>query len=307
MWGEFKINIQNVLSIFLDNPSQGHLYEDFKHLRAETSESRIMEFLRSLVRQDILSESKLVGRPRKHTAGRKQYYINQDLDTFRNIFGFYIEKDTEMFLSSPFTNSIIQNHGFDDVFEVIQPELERSKFRDVASKSLLNHQATIEYYNKFAKNLTDELRKSHQENAKTDDQTGRYLEQIISRVAHEWSPRLYKPLTLLNEFDQLHAIKLYRKTVFKNLESLYLYFAKKSRIPKCLCDFMICDSYLSPPTSYPTFSPEMLLFSRPFERIFDDIFLIDGEGMEPVLQRAYLIYENFAEFLVELFKYGLRS
>jgi hypothetical protein len=58
---------------------------------------------------------------------------------------------------------------------------------------------------------------------------------------------------------------------------------------------MILDNYLSPLTSYPANSPKSLIFSRPFQRIYDDVFLLDETDFHKFVYRAYFIYDRFID------------
>jgi hypothetical protein len=64
---------------------------------------------------------------------------------------------------------------------------------------------------------------------------------------------------------------------------------------------------LSPLTAHPLNSTLKILFPKPFERIYEDAYLIDGEAFWVLSGRAAAIYNNFSDFLFEYFKYNSLS
>lgn len=66
---------------------------------------------------------------------------------------------------------------------------------------------------------------------------------------------------------------------------------------------MVFDNYLSPLTAYPNNDIVKILFSNPFERIYEDAYLLDGEAFWVLSGRAGAIYNDFSDFLFEYFKY----
>lgn len=55
-------------------------------------------------------------------------------------------------------------------------------------------------------------------------------------------------------------------------------------------------------TSYPLYSPSDLLYSEPFRRIFDDVYILDESDLSIFYQRALTIYEHFGDILFEYFR-----
>jgi hypothetical protein len=68
-------------------------------------------------------------------------------------------------------------------------------------------------------------------------------------------------------------------------------------IKKSLKEFIDYDIMLSPFTSYPVNDPAHILLRRPFERIYNDAFILNQSDFKGFIKRAYIIYSNFAELL----------
>jgi len=62
-----------------------------------------------------------------------------------------------------------------------------------------------------------------------------------------------------------------------------------------MMEFVDFDVILSPFTSYPRNEPSYLLSYRPFERIYDDTYLLDESDHEKFIKRANVIYSHFPE------------
>jgi hypothetical protein len=62
---------------------------------------------------------------------------------------------------------------------------------------------------------------------------------------------------------------------------------------------MELDSYLSPLTSYPVNNSLHLIFIHPFQRIYNDVFLLDKQDANRLILRAQMVYDNFDDILLE--------
>lgn len=195
------------------------------------------------------------------------------------------------------------------------------KFKKIASKALLNQPATIERYEYLAGSIRDHL--STQDRASYDtvdskelmDFPPRPLWQVVVDKEDYYDPsntdhmasRLKtissKQLNLLSDFDTLEAVALYRNTLNNELSEMLSDFAENGQISKGLYEFLISDCQLCPFTSYPVHHPRFLLFSRPFQRVFDDFYLIEDIDVVMLGDRANAIYNNFADILFEFFRY----
>ena len=131
------------------------------------------------------------------------------------------------------------------------------------------------------------------------------IEQIKSKIGYKLRPLSGKHIEFLTTFDKLESVRLYRNVVYREIVKL---FGKLSKIPslgpKSLFQFMEYDNYLSPFTSYPVQSLEIPLFSRPFQRIYDDAYLLGQDNLKILADRAFVIYNNFASVLSEFFKFS---
>jgi hypothetical protein len=63
---------------------------------------------------------------------------------------------------------------------------------------------------------------------------------------------------------------------------------------------LVFDNYLSPLTSYPVNGTLQLILSQPFQRIYDDIYLLDGEFLSLMSTRAAAVHKYFSDILFEL-------
>ena len=70
---------------------------------------------------------------------------------------------------------------------------------------------------------------------------------------------------------------------------------------------MELDSYLSPLTSYPRNDPYALIFSRPFERIYDDVYILEHNDVKLLKNRAYLVYDKFSDLIFDFAHYNSYS
>jgi hypothetical protein len=278
-----SINIRRILDWFLGNPDILCTYDDMKYLRELTSESRIREALRKLVSRKILSADNPTGRPRskkEEQERRIRYGINRDLDTFQKLFYLYFEDGMEEFLGSNYTNHIIEQHQFSDIYEIIKDKLEISRFRRVASKALLNQPATIDEFKSIPKSTIN------------------YLDEWKD-VPFYLSNLRFLDIETLRYLDPIEAVSFCRN----NLCEIFLDMHKKIGGRKIrssnevLLQFNKLDCHLSPFTSYPVYEPIELLFSRPFNRLYEDVYLLDESDFELFIERAYLVFINFVDFI----------
>jgi len=131
------------------------------------------------------------------------------------------------------------------------------------------------------------------------------VEHIKSKIGYKLRPLSSEHIELLTEFDKLEAVRLYRKVIYGEIRESFKELSKiPLLVPQCLYLFMECDNYLSPFTSYPVQSPEIPLFSRPFQRIYDDVYLLGPSDLKFLARRAFVIYKNFASFLSDFFRYS---
>ncbi len=106
---------------------------------------------------------------------------------------------------------------------------------------------------------------------------------------------LIKMLSLL---DPLAAIEFYRERLGNTYTKLYKKVTNDATfIKNSLKEFVDYDIFLSPFSSYPVNDPAHILLRRPFERIYNDAFILNQSDFKIFIKRAYLVYSNFAELL----------
>ena len=333
------INVRRVLNrIINDNQivyeTKSFTYNDIKcALLPETVESRITEALRILVCEGILQDKgTLLGRPPKYlrnkdeclrkdkTTGRKPNYyeITQSQSAFKKIFHIYLDEEIEKFLASLYTDNIIKNYGFSYVYEVINSDLERFDFRQISSNSLLTQSAVKREYKGQSK-LRDEylLFNPHETSGQSSKEINLFDLVVESPMISLWDERRamlgsvngcrIRPIRsnrikILSQFDPKKAVAFYRDTIQVDIQNLFSELYERSLITRSLNQFMEYDIHLSPFTSYPFNSPSDLLFSNPFQRIFDDVYLLDEADVSKFYQRALTVYEHFGDILFEYFR-----
>ncbi len=262
------------------------------------------------------------------------YYISMELNVFENIFKSLIDnKHAEQltrFLGSKYTDSIIKEFGFLSVYEKVEEYLQLVEFRKLASEPLLNQPATIVEYNNKAKIIQKCLLEGECDTPSFDhtqrpDKSvpiwnlySQYIgdSSIIKIDAQNnilYSKRLHikeplmKHIEILTKFDPIVAVDHYRDTVLEEIHFVLSELSQKAHISNLLWIFIESDVYLSPFTSYPVNTPQFLLFSRPFQRIFDDVYLLNELDRVDFDGRASIIFNNFVEVLYEFFKFDMPS
>jgi hypothetical protein len=279
----------------------------------------------------------LYSNPRKMT-NRDQYehpyFISMELSVFDNIFKCLVDnKQGEQlirFLNSKYTNNIIKKFGFLSVYEIVEENLQLVEFRKLASEPLLNQPATIDEYNNIS-NIIQKCLLEGECDPPSFDYTQRpdktvpiwnlYSEYIgdssIIKIdaqnnilyfkrLHIKEP-LMKHIEILTKFDPIVAVNHYRDTVLEEIHFVLSELSQKAHISNLLWIFIESDVYLSPFTSYPINSPQFLLFSKPFQRIFDDVYLLDKLDRIDFEVRASKIFNNFVDVLYEFFKFNMPS
>jgi len=222
------------------------------------------------------------------------YCLRRDSKVFNSIMNYLISDDGRHnllndFLNSEYTNSLIEHQSFNNMHEYIKKYLEREHIKLIASKTLLTQSATINVY----KNLADDIQKSTIGNL--------CLGEILLAFEEGFMPKLAEQIEILSDFNSLEAVRLYRETLHRGILKAFESLTENSVITNGLRDFMVWDNYLSPLSSYPVNGTSQLLFAQPFQRIYEDAYLLDGEMVGVLSARALTIYENFSDILFELF------
>jgi len=346
-----KENLQDILVVFLRYSDRSLTYDDLNKnkILSEISSSSIHRGVQNLQRRGIIDVSNSRGRP-KGGERVKNFYLIKRKVVFKKIYKLLEDRTFEELLNSGYTNSIIKNYKFANVFDIVKGKMENSHYNRMSSRSLLKQPATIEEYRDKAKDVSNDLlkyfsselfdfqisgvdikekiRPNSRDYAEiygllvdrfetssplnlgyrneissllSDDK----VEHIKIKIGYKLRPLSSKHIELLTEFDKLESVRLYRNVIYREIVES---FKKLSRIPHlvplCLYQFMTYDNYLSPFTSYPVQSPEIPLFSRPFQRIYDDLYLLGQSDMKFLACRAFVIYTDFAVFLSDFFRYS---
>lgn len=208
----------------------------------------------------------------------------EKLQLFEKIFLDYIQhidpKLQERFLSSEYVNELIKEVGFVPVYNVIKNDIENASIKKSASLALLNQPALIkEYKHKLKIIANDEL----------------------LRHGYGPCPTLESdPIDKLEDFDSLAAIEFYRKVINRTYSKLYRDSASNFSIPESMTKFTDYDVHLSPFTSFPKNDPLDLLIDRPYERIYNDEYILCDSDYENFVKRAYTVYSNFEDILLNV-------
>lgn len=287
-----------IVMLLLDE--KGHALWELNTLLGRTENKRgdLLEIIKKLQNKSIV----LKGETRKTTNPKSSrpnmleipYYLNKDPAVFDSIMEKLIKDNDKndllkKFLKSEYTNFVIKEQSFSGVHKIIKNQLALEQIKFIASETLLTQPATINEYN----NLAYDVEKIT---------TGKLSStEMLRTIEMEVMPEFAEQIEILHDFSELEAVRLHRKTLHKGILKAFESFADRNVITKGLLSFMAHDNYLSPLTSYPINGTSQLLFSQPFQRIYEDAYLLDGEMVGILSARALKIYENFSDMLFELF------
>jgi DNA-binding MarR family transcriptional regulator len=241
----------------------------------------------------------LKGKQRKSREGKKYteipYYISirQSVDSEIEIqfFEQVIEKLRDMdkrdsvlkLLSSNYTNKLIEKFKFMPLYNILKRYMECEEYKKIVSQSMLSLPALI-------------------------NEVSIYPNVIRERADFCEAPRIAFNLPennlieLLKNFDPIDAISFYRNVINDTYCNL-LVNREGEFLNEGLKEFVDLDIFLSPFTSYPVNNPIKLLFARPFERLYNDMYLIDAKDYYRFIQRAYIFYTNFGGILAQGMRY----
>ena len=300
------INIMRVLEIFIDEPINPKNYDGIIKLRKITSESRIREALRSLENMEILNTDYKRGRPRNpnkldsksgiprdpkklesqrgrpdHKIRSKNYQLNLEADIFKKIFDiFFNEGSLELFLRSNYVNKLTENYTLKEIYTQLEDEFRNQSFKRIATLALLNLTATIKEYEDYP----DKIYKYLQD-----------CEEYSVSLEDIW----FDEIQVLEKFDPVKSVLFIREHLVDNLMDLYKKIGGR-RIHLRSPDgrrLNEVDMHLSPFFSYPIYDPIQVIFSKPFDRLYDDIYILTKNDLGSMAERIYLVYTNFSEFL----------
>ena len=293
------INNLRVIDLFIARPTESITTEKVEsNLRDFTGSSDTGDSLRELSRGGLLIEKTAKDR-------RKNYRISYRSDAYRDIFNGYCLFDSEnieKLLRSNYTTCMIEKRGLERVYEIIKPRLTDFRFRNIASKSLLNHSITKKEYQCFAADIKTRISEIKPQEVVEWKTKQRFLSDHLNDIHQELNTDNIKPIEMLKDFEPVNAIRFYRKNIHGGIIAGLDALRDKNVITSGLNDFLVFDNYLSPLSSYPVNGTLQLLFAQPFQRIYEDIYLLDGESFGIMSSRAAAIYNNFADILFELIK-----
>jgi len=209
--------------------------------------------------------------------------VHAYLDSLNNIFKKLTDniESQNKFLCSAYVNGLIKKYGFFSnsptcVYNLIRDYLHEEGFEGSASLMLWNHPSVKEEYSSVLKQLREDT-------ASSDHQA------FMPPLDHE------NHISILANLDREIGILFYRMKLEKEIIAICRDEAERSGL-KNLTDFMELDIHLNPFISYPINFPPALLLRRPFERLYDDIYIFGSVDFKKLMMRAYIFYNNFAEF-----------
>ena len=193
----------------------------------------------------------------------------------------------EKLLASKYVNSLIATCGIMSFYEIIEEYMEQKEFQRIASHALLSQPALIEEYKTLAESMKERM-ESYKEGKRnpTSYSSNNVHLKFLSKCDALESVRFYRAY-LANDFAKLYG----ELADMENMQSL------NQNITEHIKKLVELDLFLSPLTSFPRKNPFNLLFAKPFERLYSDIYICDDSDYQIMANRAYLIYSNFAEIL----------
>jgi hypothetical protein len=292
---DFKNN-KLVIDYFLEKPTERINYEDHlkDYMRPLTGETEITASLRALSAAGLLNEE----RKKK----RKSYKISTTKEALRKIFDGYCISDIDVLLNSNYISYYIVKRGFVGLFESIKNRLIDSDFRQTASTTLLNLPATKEEYANFGMKLKTCISETKPFIGDSSKIRRTNILYELHGMHEELTAKRIGLIELLSSLEPREAVRFYRENIHKSVYTGLNELTYKSVITSGLNDFLVLDNYLSPLSSYPVNGTLQLLFAQPFQRIYEDIYLLDGEAFKLMSSRAAAIFNNFADIVFELIK-----
>lgn len=316
--------ISLVLKLFLENPTKFFSYKKISLELPEDSESSIRRALQELGKKGILDTSNPSGK-QKSNDRTKTYKIDMKPKAFEKMLNISLGGSIDDFLRSAYVEQFIRMNSFECVYDAIKEKLKDAGFKLKASSELFALKSTkeeyavlrdmaIEYYNTC--NIYDSFGSIRSIQKKFTDIE--LMDMVIERPNHHFfdekmadlanriginiKPIRNRRIKILNEFEPLMAVPFYRNTIHKGIKTLFSDLNKRGQITFGLSEFMKYDNYLSPFTSYPMNNPEVLLFSDPFKRIYENFYLMKELDLKKLFKRASTIYIRFADLLFEHFR-----
>ena len=243
------------------------------------------------------------------------YYIAKSDEAFRYITKMVegLEKQSresywEQVLNSNYTNNLINELGFGEVYSLVEVLLKDTDFNRMASRTLLKRPALAEEY-------IDKFQKYYEYLSKPENDFELWKLGVLPKPKFRENHRFQqeidlsmnkKHIEILGQFYPLEAVHIYRATIYKEIQKLFLDLYNTSFITKGLNLFIQYDNYLTPFTSFPI-NRIQNIYSRSFGRIYEDAYVFDTEDLSKLRQRAFVIYKYFADLLFEYFKNNIAN
>jgi hypothetical protein len=241
----------------------------------------------------------------------KAYFITNEIEVLSSILVQMIRKFVEnefdtnslsRFMCSKYVNIAIKKYGFSSIYDIIADWLPMQKVRCVLSRSFLTLSASKNEYKRFAEILHATISGVRPPPSATAEAEPVFLEDELHELHKELDANPCSEIEMLRSFEHVDAVRFYRETIHESIIKGLDKLVEGSVISKGLHKFLLFDNYLSPLTSYPIHGTLQLLFSQPFERIYNDAYLLDGNSMTLLSERAAAIYYHFPDILFELFR-----
>jgi hypothetical protein len=315
---KFTVDRAKVLAILSDD--EGHANWELSE-KLEEDTGNMSKQLQSMEKDELISKGPSRDTTNPKSKNRKYredpFYIKKDDRVYSSFVDYVVKEDLKddltMFLRSNSMKKIIAEKGFLFAHELIKDHLHDPEIKGIASRELLSLSETAKYYEIYntlgvRTGQVDDKFKELLEPASFDpsvsDNQG-FKEEFKFLYCYEDSEPLSavfpndRGIKILQDFDYMFSIEFYRKNVFTFFNNYYKRLEEKGEISSGFREFMELDSYLSPLTSYPVNNSLYLIFIPPFQRIYDDVFLLEKDDVAHFILRAKIIYNNFQDILLE--------
>jgi len=302
---------------------EGNLYKTLKRLEQI-----------NIIYQGDVRKSNNPAQPRKL---EHPYYLEKDCRIFKSILKNIILENSKdqlvKLLDSNYADIIMKEFGFNFIYNSCKDLFERPEINRIVSRVLLKNPSIIEAFKQLVVPIQTILLHPYCENYSelnndyfrfndTSPEIRKGFKDHFNYVSKDNDKRppiisycifyptglgyIHKAATIMNilgGFDKIEVNAFYRRELCQEIQKIYKALESHSKITKGLQEFMELDSYLSPLTSYPGNDPYALIFSRPFERIYDDVYILGPNDVKILKNRAYLIYDKFSDLIFELVHY----
>ena len=214
----YPINVIRVLNKFVEHPHGAMTIDDLLYergLRKETTEKQVREAIDFLIRKKILKEIRPWGATPKDKNifaeyERKYHYeISRTAYAFEQILNIFPIEDVNKLLASDYSNGIIEDNGFEIIYEAIEPRLSIPEFKQSASESLLHHRSTEDEYVNFANELQTKILESYNQsvNESEIEREPVELSRALIKLGQELGTSSIEPIEILSRFDPLQAVR----------------------------------------------------------------------------------------------------